>query len=51
VLADLEKRDRDDSSRANAPLKRADDAVLVDTTGNTFKESVGMVLNVIREKM
>ncbi|MDR2559655.1 MAG: (d)CMP kinase [Oscillospiraceae bacterium] len=50
VLADLEKRDKDDSSRACAPLKRAADAVLLDTTGNTFIESVDRVMEIINSK-
>ena len=33
VAADIERRDRLDSSRATSPLHRADDAVEVDTTG------------------
>jgi cytidylate kinase len=33
VLADQRKRDRDDSERATAPLRPADDALQVDTTG------------------
>ena len=33
VLASLRRRDRIDSSRAVAPLKPAEDAVVVDTTG------------------
>jgi cytidylate kinase len=48
VLADLEKRDRDDSGREHAPLKQAGDAILVDTTGNTFNESVEKIMQIIR---
>jgi cytidylate kinase len=33
VLEAMKKRDRDDSSRALAPLKPAGDAVLIDSTG------------------
>jgi len=51
VLADLEKRDRDDSSRAHAPLKQADDAIAVNTTGNTFDESVEIIMEIIKNKM
>ena len=40
VLADMIKRDYDDSHREAAPLKPADDAILVDTTGNTLEQSV-----------
>jgi cytidylate kinase len=51
VLADLEKRDKDDSSRAHAPLKQADDAVLVDTTGNTFEQSVEQMMETINARL
>lgn len=33
VAADIERRDRYDSSRADSPLRQADNAVVVDTTG------------------
>lgn len=38
VLADIKTRDYNDSHRATAPLKQADDAVLVDSTDMTFNE-------------
>jgi cytidylate kinase len=47
VLADLNTRDYNDSHREHAPLKQADDAILVDTTGNTFEESVEKIIKVI----
>lgn len=37
VLADQQKRDRDDSQRAVAPLRPADDALQVDTSGLTLE--------------
>src|SRR5262249_60656467 len=40
VLTDQTKRDRDDSSRAVAPLRPADDAVRVDTSGLPLSEAV-----------
>ncbi|HEX6645443.1 MAG TPA: (d)CMP kinase [Gemmatimonadales bacterium] len=40
----LEGRDRADSSRAVAPLRRADDALELDTTGMTFDEAVAWIL-------
>ena len=48
VLEDLEKRDAADSSRAHAPLKQADDAIAVNTTGNTFNESVNIIMEIIK---
>ncbi len=47
VLAELVERDRQDTSRAAAPLKPAPDAVLVDTTGNCFETSVGLLKEII----
>lgn len=35
VRADMERRDRQDRSRALAPTRRADDAILIDTGGKT----------------
>ena len=43
VLRDMEKRDRDDSTRAAAPLKAAEDAVLLDTTSYTLEESIALL--------
>lgn len=51
VLADLNKRDYNDSHRANAPLKRASDAVLADTTGLSFEESVEFVCRTVKERL
>ena len=50
VLADMEYRDKNDSGRAFAPLRRADDAILVDTTNNTPDESIAEVVSIIRGK-
>ncbi len=50
VLKDMEYRDKNDSSRAFAPLKKAEDAVLLDTTNNTPEESIARVINLIRGK-
>lgn len=50
VLNDLNKRDFQDSSRAAAPLKQAEDAVLLDTTELDFDGSVEAVLNIINAK-
>lgn len=40
-------RDHTDSTRAAAPLKQTEDAILVDTTSMTIDESVDFVLNAI----
>ena len=51
VLADVIERDRNDSTRAIAPLRPAPDAVTVDTTGNDFEQSVSQLRSVIEEKL
>jgi cytidylate kinase len=51
VLADQTKRDRDDSSRAVAPLKPADDAVRVDTSGLPLSQVVQTLERLIRERL
>lgn len=45
VLEDIKVRDYNDSHRAFAPLKQADDAVLVDTTNMSIDEVIDFVLN------
>ena len=51
VLADMKQRDYNDSHRAAAPLKPAEDAVMVDTTGNTLEQSVELMKNLIKERL
>jgi len=50
VLEDIQKRDWDDSHRPVAPLKQADDAVLLDTTELSFQESEAALIKIIEEK-
>ena len=51
VLHDVVERDRQDMSRAVAPLKQAEDAVLLDTSKMTLDESIEAVLQIIRKKI
>ena len=50
VLRDMEYRDKNDSSRAAAPLRPAEDAVRLDTTQLDFDESCAAVESWIRER-
>ena len=50
ILQEIQERDWNDSHRAAAPLKQADDAVLLDTTELTFRESEAALLKIIQEK-
>lgn len=51
VLRDLNERDYNDSHRAAAPLKQAEDAVLADTSGLDFEQSVELVCGIIKERL
>ena len=51
LLAEIKERDYNDSHRAAAPLRPAEDAVLVNTTGNTFDKSFQLLLDLIKERL
>ncbi|MBQ3266231.1 MAG: (d)CMP kinase [Ruminococcus sp.] len=51
VLKDVIARDYADSHRDIAPLKPADDAILVDTSGEDLDTSVNKLLNIMREHL
>lgn len=51
VLADVVKRDYNDTHRAVSPLIAAQDALTVDTTGNTFEQSYSQLLNAIQHRL
>lgn len=51
VLKDVRERDSRDMNRETAPLRQAEDAVLVDTTGIGLEESFRMILRLIRERL
>lgn len=48
VLADLRRRDQYDSTRAVAPLRPADDAIIMDTTPLTADQVVQKALEIVR---
>ena len=50
VLADLQRRDRLDSSRALSPLKKAEDAIEIDTTNLTIHEQVDRIVQELRRR-
>jgi len=51
VLKDIKNRDERDSNRAVAPLKPANDALLVDTTGNTLEQSIEQITAIVKERI
>ena len=50
ILRDIVARDYQDSHRDYAPLKQAEDAVLIDTTHMTIDEAVEAVLGALEGK-
>lgn len=51
VLSDIVKRDYNDSHRAVAPLKPAEDSVYLDTSELDLQQSIDAVINIIKEKI
>ncbi len=51
VLADIQARDARDSAREVAPLKRAPDAILLDTSELDVDEAITEALRLVREKL
>ena len=51
VLSEIVQRDWDDTHRAAAPLRQAEDAVMVDTTDLDFQGSLAALLRVVGEEM
>ena len=51
VLRDIEYRDKQDSGRAAAPLRPAEDAVLLDTSDIDFDESFRRLCGIINERL
>lgn len=49
VLADVERRDAADSSRATSPLRPADDAVVVDTSEMSLEEVLDALITIVKE--
>lgn len=50
ILSDIIERDHNDMNRPVAPLKQAEDAVLVDTTNLTLEQSAAEIIRIITEK-
>lgn len=51
LLEEIKQRDYNDSHRKIAPLRQAEDALLVDTTGNTLAESIDLLQRIIRNRL
>lgn len=51
ILKDIIQRDYNDMNRETAPLKQAEDAVLVDTTELTLEQSAARITEIIKERI
>ncbi len=51
ILADIKERDERDSSRAIAPLKAADDAILFNNSGYTPEQSLAEALEIVKDRL
>ncbi len=48
---EIEKRDYQDTHRENSPLRKADDAIVVDSSNLSIDEVVNVILNIVHEKI
>lgn len=51
LLEEIKQRDYQDSHRETAPLKQAEDAILVDTTNVGLEDAVNLVLTTVKERL
>lgn len=51
ILRDIKERDWQDEHRSVAPLKRAEDAALLDTTNLNLEQSLEALLSLVKEKI
>lgn len=51
IVKDIEYRDKNDSNREFAPLTKAHDAILIDTTGNSLQKSIGIIVSTVESRL
>ena len=51
VMQNLAYRDQYDTNRLHSPLKKADNAIVVDTTNLTIDEEISLVEQLVKEKI
>lgn len=49
MIANIENRDKLDSSRAHSPLKRAEDAIVIDTSHLTINEQINKIVEIVNQ--
>ena len=50
ILADMTERDRRDSTRADSPLKIANDAIVIESTGKSIDQVFNEMMNLIQQQ-
>jgi cytidylate kinase len=51
IIENLKKRDWIDTSRQDSPLRKAEDAQLIDTTSITFEQQVNQIVEMSKQKL
>ena len=51
VRDNLKDRDYKDQNRSADPMKKADDAIVIDTTGKTFNEQISEMIDIIKNQI
>lgn len=51
IRREIEERDRNDAAREHSPLRKAPDAIEVETTNTTIDEQVSMILSLVRKRL
>lgn len=51
IRQEIEERDRNDAAREHSPLRKADDAIEVETTNTTIDEQVSMIMSLVRKRI
>ncbi len=51
IRREIEERDRNDAGREHSPLRKAPDAIEVETTNTTIDEQVSMILSLVRKRL
>jgi CMP/dCMP kinase len=49
LMADIQRRDSEDMARTIAPLRRADDAIFLDTSDLSIEAVIGLILDEMRD--
>ncbi|MCB2203791.1 (d)CMP kinase [bacterium] len=51
IRREIEERDRNDAAREHSPLRKADDAIEVETTNTSIDEQVLMILSLVKKRL